>query len=71
MLTGSTILAQFKPASDFEPVRPQEIQVFFPDLKLAGDNAAMVGAAAYYEVMTGVEPTDPYKLNIAPRTPIG
>ncbi len=47
------------------------IRVFFPELRFAGDNAAMVGAAAYYEVMTGVEPTDPYKLNIAPRTPIG
>ena len=66
----STILAQFKPASDFEPVRPQEIQVFFPDLKLAGDNAAMVGAAAYFEIISGVEPTDPYSLDIMPRVGI-
>lgn len=47
-----------------------KIRVFFPELKYAGDNAAMVGAAAYYEIISGVEPTDPYKLNIAPRTPI-
>lgn len=47
-----------------------EIKVYFPELKYAGDNAAMVGAAAYYEIISGVEPTDPYKLNIAPRTPI-
>ena len=47
-----------------------KIEVFFPELKYAGDNAAMVGAAAYYEIMSGVEPTDPYKLSIAPRTPI-
>ncbi len=47
-----------------------KIKVYFPEPKYAGDNAAMVGAAAYYEIISGVEPTDPYKLNIAPRTPI-
>lgn len=57
-------------SSDFEPVRSQEIQVFFPDLKLAGDNAAMVGAAAYFEIISGVEPTDPYSLDIMPRVGI-
>lgn len=49
----------------------EERKVYFPELKFAGDNAAMVGAAAYYEIITGVEPTDPYKLSIAPRTDIG
>lgn len=44
--------------------------IFFPERKFAGDNAAMVGAAAYYEIMAGVKPTDPYTLNIAPRTAI-
>lgn len=44
--------------------------VFFPELRYAGDNAAMVGAAAYFEIISGVKPTDPYSLNIAPRTPI-
>ena len=48
-----------------------KIGVFFPALQYAGDNAAMVGAAAYFEAMSGVKPTDHYKLNIAPRTPIG
>ena len=43
---------------------------FFPDLKFAGDNAAMVGAAAFYEIASGIEPTDPYKLNIMPRSAI-
>ena len=57
-------------SSDFEPVRSQEIQVFFPDLKLAGDNAAMVGAAAYFEIISGAEPTDPYSLDIMPRVGI-
>lgn len=45
-------------------------KVFFPELEFAGDNAAMVGAAAYFEIISGVEPTDPYTLNIAPRTAI-
>ncbi len=44
--------------------------VFFPEVKLSGDNAAMVGAAAYFEVINGVEPTDPYSLDIMPRTEI-
>ncbi len=50
--------------------RGEDVKLFFPDLRFAGDNAAMVGAAAYYEVMSGVEPTDPYELNIAPRKEI-
>ena len=45
-------------------------KVFFPERKFSGDNAAMVGAAAYFEILSGVEPTDPYKLNIAPRMAI-
>ncbi len=48
----------------------RELGVFFPERRFAGDNAAMVGAAAYYEIQTGVEPTDSYKLNIMPRSVI-
>lgn len=48
----------------------RELGVFFPERQFAGDNAAMVGAAAYYEIQAGVEPTDPYKLNIMPRSVI-
>ena len=44
--------------------------VFFPEQKLSGDNGAMVAAAAYFEIKSGVEPTDPYKLNIYPRISI-
>lgn len=47
-----------------------KIKVYFPELRFAGDNAAMVGAAAYFEVISGVEPTDPYTLSIAPRAMI-
>ena len=44
--------------------------VFFPERKFSGDNGAMVAAAAYYEIKNNVEPTDPYKLNIMPRSEI-
>ena len=43
---------------------------FFPAPKFSGDNAAMVGAAAYYEIKSGLQPTDPYSLNISPRSSI-
>ena len=48
----------------------QDINIFFPTPSLSGDNGAMVAAAAYYEILSGVEPTDPYKLNIYPRIEI-
>ena len=44
--------------------------VFFPAPKFSGDNGAMVAAAAYFEIKSGVEPTDPYTLNIMPRSEI-
>ena len=45
-------------------------EAYFPALKFAGDNGAMVAAAAYYEISTGVKPVDPYALNIYPRISI-
>ncbi|MBQ2660635.1 tRNA (adenosine(37)-N6)-threonylcarbamoyltransferase complex transferase subunit TsaD [Candidatus Saccharibacteria bacterium] len=42
-------------------------EAYFPEPKLSGDNGAMVAAAAYYEIESGVKPTDPYALNIYPR----
>lgn len=44
--------------------------VFFPSANLSGDNAAMVATAAFYEIESGVPPTDPYKVSLAPRSPI-
>ncbi|MBQ6393734.1 tRNA (adenosine(37)-N6)-threonylcarbamoyltransferase complex transferase subunit TsaD [Candidatus Saccharibacteria bacterium] len=44
--------------------------LFFPEPRFSGDNAAMVGAAAFYEIAKKVKPTDPYKLNIMPRSEI-
>ena len=46
------------------------LRVFFPEPKFSGDNGAMVAAACYYEIQSGVRPTDPYKLNIYPRISI-
>ena len=47
-----------------------DIVVSFPASRLSGDNGAMVAAAAYYEIKSGVHPTDPYSLNIYPRISI-
>lgn len=41
---------------------------FFPDKIFAGDNAAMVGAAAFYEIASGIKPINPKSLNILPRS---
>lgn len=45
-------------------------KVFFPEKSFSGDNGAMVAAAAYFEITSGVKPTDPYSLNIYPRIAI-
>ena len=46
------------------------IEVFFPVISLSGDNGAMVAGAVYYEIQSGVKPTNPYTLNIYPRISI-
>ena len=56
--------------NDNKAINLDDLQIFFPEPKFSGDNAAMVGVAAYCEILSGVEPTDPYSLNILPRTPI-
>lgn len=43
-------------------------QVYFPDLKFSTDNGAMVASAAYYSTQAGETPTDPYDLDILPRS---
>ena len=45
-------------------------EAYFPEPSLSGDNGAMVAAAAYYEIISGVEQVDPYSLNIYPRISI-
>ena len=57
-----------------EALRKQALEVcstsnvYFPAPKFSGDNAAMVAMACYYEIKSGVQPTDPYKLDISPRS---
>jgi len=43
-------------------------QVFFPEPKLSTDNGAMVASAAYYSIQSGETPSDPYELDISPRS---
>ena len=43
---------------------------FFPVPSLSGDNGAMVAAACFFEILSGVKPTNPYTLNIYPRIAI-
>ena len=50
--------------------RFSDLPVFFPEPKFSGDNGAMVAVACYYEIQSGVQPTDPYSLNIYPRISI-
>ncbi len=45
-------------------------EAYFPAPELSGDNGAMVAAACYYEIISGVKPVDPYSLNIYPRISI-
>ena len=45
-----------------------ELPVYFPAPHFSGDNAAMVAMAAYWEIKSGIKPTDPRKLTLAPRS---
>lgn len=45
-------------------------EAYFPEPQFSGDNGAMVAAACYYEILSGVKPVDPYSLNIYPRISI-
>ena len=53
-----------------DSMHEENLRLAFPALKFTGDNAAMVGAAAFYEIQIGAQPVDPYKLDIFPRSPI-
>lgn len=45
-----------------------KINLYFPEHRFSGDNGAMVASAAYYEVKSQIPPTDPFALNIMPRS---
>lgn len=49
---------------------PNSLSVFVPQKSFTGDNGAMVAAAAYYEIKSGVKPADPYKVTLLPRSQI-
>ncbi len=51
-----------------ENAQKLKVPVYFPEKALSGDNGAMVASAAYYEIISSVKPSDPYKLNILPRS---
>ncbi len=53
-----------------QALREALAEAYFPIPSLSGDNGAMVAAAAYYEIQSGVKPVDPYALNIYPRISI-
>lgn len=68
-VSANQVLRQ-KALQAFQTPQGANRPVFFPEPRFTGDNAAMVGAAALFEIQSGVQPTDPYHLSIAPRTPI-
>ena len=43
---------------------------YFPAPQFSSDNAAMVAIAAYFEIQSGIKPTDPYSLTLSPHSPI-
>ena len=47
-----------------------QCQVFVPEFKYSTDNGAMVASAAYYSIQAGEKPSDPYALDISPRSVI-
>ena len=49
---------------------PKHPQIFFPEPKFSTDNAAMVASAAFFAISAGEKPTDPYNLEISPRSSI-
>jgi tRNA A37 threonylcarbamoyltransferase TsaD len=53
-----------------EELRKEFKDAYFPAPSLSGDNGAMVAAACFYEIQSGVKPVDPYTLNIYPRIAI-
>lgn len=45
-------------------------QVYVPEFKYSTDNGAMVASAAYYSIQAGEKSSDPYSLDISPRSVI-
>lgn len=45
-------------------------KVYFPEPKFSTDNGAMVASAAYFSIQSGEKASDPYQLDISPRSTI-
>lgn len=45
-------------------------KVYFPEPKFSTDNGAMVASAAYFSIQSGERASDPYQLDISPRSVI-
>lgn len=45
-------------------------KVYFPEPKFSTDNGAMVASAAYFSIQSGEKVSDPYQLDISPRSVI-
>ena len=72
---ASIVIAGGVSANDYLREKAQSLEtpslkVFFPEKHLSGDNGAMVASAAFYEIQSGVQPKDPYSLDLLPRSPI-
>jgi tRNA A37 threonylcarbamoyltransferase TsaD len=52
-----------------ESTLSEKLRIFIPNPQFSTDNAAMVGAAAFYESQT-TPPTDPYALDTSPVAPL-
>ena len=46
----------------------KKYQTYYPTPALSTDNGAMVASAAYYSIQAGEQATDPYELDISPRS---
>ena len=47
-----------------------QVKIHVPNPKFSTDNAAMVASAAFYSIQSGQKSTDPYSLDISPRSVI-
>lgn len=41
-------------------------KIFYPDIKLCTDNAAMIATEAFYQINAGKSPADPFSLEVSP-----